>query len=107
MRLKVLVSAFSRALRDPFAPCRVSGAVGFAVTYEFFSLSDVAARVLPSLCAALTDPEKEVRDQVFKSTKLFLDRLEKVSEKPELKDELGTEKVDKLLSQTNIGNNTE
>ncbi|OQV13003.1 N-terminal [Hypsibius exemplaris] len=88
VRLKVLVSAFSRALRDPFPPCRVSGAVGFAVTYEFFSLNDVAARVLPSLCAALTDVDKEVRDQVFKSTKLFLDRLEKVSEKPELKDEM-------------------
>lgn len=52
-------------------------------------MADIAARVLPSLCAALADPEKEVRDQVFKSTKLFLERLEKVSENPSLKDELG------------------
>lgn len=89
MRLKVLVSAFSRALRDPFAPCRVTGAVGFAVTYEYFSLKEVAARVLPSLCTALADPEKEVRDQVFKSVKLFLERLEKVSEHPETREELG------------------
>ncbi|GAV00815.1 hypothetical protein RvY_11611 [Ramazzottius varieornatus] len=88
VRLKVLVSAFSRALRDPFAPCRISGAVGFAVTVDYFSMADIAARVLPSLCAALTDPEKEVRDQVFKSTKLFVERLEKVSENPGLKDEL-------------------
>ncbi|XP_055339833.1 N-terminal kinase-like protein [Paramacrobiotus metropolitanus] len=88
VRLKVLVSAFSRALRDPFPPCRVSGAVGFAVTFEYFSLKDVATRVLPSLVLRSVDPEKEVRDQVLKSVKLFMDRLEQVSEKPELKDEM-------------------
>ena len=54
-----------------------------ANTDRFYTLRDVATKVLPSLCTACVDTEKDVRDEAFKTIKFFMQKLEKVSESPE------------------------
>ena len=57
--------------------------LALANTDRFYTLRDVATKVLPSLCSACVDPEKDVRDEAFKTIKFFMQKLEKVSENPE------------------------
>uniref|UniRef100_A0A8C4R6A9 N-terminal kinase-like protein n=1 Tax=Eptatretus burgeri TaxID=7764 RepID=A0A8C4R6A9_EPTBU len=87
-RQKVLISAFSRATKDPFPPSRAAGVLGLASTHSFYTMQDCAHRVLPLLCGLTLDPERSVRDQVFKSIKCFLGRLETLSEDPSKESEL-------------------
>ncbi|RUS84598.1 hypothetical protein EGW08_007625 [Elysia chlorotica] len=86
-RQKILCSAFMRALKDPFPPARQAGILGIAATQNFYSLTEVANRLLPALCCSTRDPDKGVRDQAFKSIKGFVSKLEKVSENPDLEEE--------------------
>uniref|UniRef100_A0A8D2CR16 N-terminal kinase-like protein n=1 Tax=Sciurus vulgaris TaxID=55149 RepID=A0A8D2CR16_SCIVU len=81
-RHRVLTSAFSRATKDPFAPSRVAGVLGFAATHNLYSMNDCAHKILPVLCGLTVDPEKSVRDQAFKALRSFLSKLESVSEDP-------------------------
>ncbi|XP_068832269.1 N-terminal kinase-like protein isoform X10 [Capricornis sumatraensis] len=81
-RHRVLTSAFSRATKDPFAPSRVAGVLGFAATHNLYSMNDCAHKILPVLCGLTVDPEKSVRDQAFKAIRSFLSKLESVSEDP-------------------------
>lgn len=81
-RQRVLISAFSRATKDPFPASRSAGVLGFAATHNYYSVSEIAARILPTLCAITVDPDKGVRDQAFKAIKSFLSKLETVSEDP-------------------------
>ncbi|KAG6370974.1 armadillo-type protein [Boletus reticuloceps] len=73
---KVLVPAFSKALKDSFVHARVAGLVAFTATSECFNIEDVAAKVIPSIVGATLDKEKIVRDQAFKAMELFMKRLE-------------------------------
>ncbi|XP_073460991.1 N-terminal kinase-like protein isoform X2 [Aquarana catesbeiana] len=81
-RQRVLISAFSRATKDPFSPSRAAGVLGFAATHNFYSMNDCAGKILPGLCGVTMDPEKSVRDQAFKAIRSFLDKLESLSEDP-------------------------
>nr|XP_040031071.1 N-terminal kinase-like protein [Gasterosteus aculeatus aculeatus] len=81
-RQRVLISAFCRATKDPFPASRSAGVLGFAATHNFYSVTEIAARILPTLCATTVDPDKSVRDQAFKAIKSFLSKLEIVSEDP-------------------------
>ncbi|MFH4976625.1 hypothetical protein AB6A40_003334 [Gnathostoma spinigerum] len=82
-RQRILISAFTRAMKDPFPPARIAAVLSLSATQQFYSLVEVANRVLPSLCLLTCDPEKEVRDQSFKAIRGFLEKLEKASENPE------------------------
>nr|CAD7261275.1 unnamed protein product [Timema shepardi] len=88
IRQKVLISAFIRAMRDPFPPARSAGVLALAATQQYFLLSEVATRILPALCQLTIDPEKGVRDSVFRTIKGFLGKLEKVSEDPSLRESM-------------------
>nr|CAD7401360.1 unnamed protein product [Timema poppensis] len=88
IRQKVLISAFIRAMRDPFPPARSAGVLALAATQQYFLLSEVATRILPALCQLTIDPEKSVRDSVFRTIKGFLGKLEKVSEDPSLRESM-------------------
>ncbi|XP_069327677.1 N-terminal kinase-like protein isoform X21 [Eulemur rufifrons] len=88
-RHRVLTSAFSRATKDPFAPSRVAGVLGFAATHNLYSMNDCAHKILPVLCSLTVDPEKSVRDQAFKAIRSFLSKLESVSEDPTQLAEVG------------------
>eukprot|EP00064_Thunnus_orientalis_P009858 superscaffoldBa00001277_g9884 len=81
-RQRVLISAFSRATKDPFPASRSAGVLGFAATHNYYSVTEIAARILPTLCAITVDPDKSVRDQAFKAIKSFISKLETVSEDP-------------------------
>ncbi|XP_001332508.1 N-terminal kinase-like protein [Danio rerio] len=82
MRQRVLISAFSRATKDPFPASRAAGVLGFAATHQYYSVAESANRILPTLCTLTVDPDKNVRDQAFKAIKSFLSKLETVSEDP-------------------------
>ncbi|XP_057365193.1 N-terminal kinase-like protein [Daphnia carinata] len=86
VRQKVLVSAFTRALRDPFPPARIGGILALAATQQYYLLSQISHQVLPAMCVLMGDPEREVRDQAFKVIKGFISKLEKVSEDPSLRE---------------------
>ncbi|XP_060935446.1 N-terminal kinase-like protein [Limanda limanda] len=81
-RQRVLISAFSRATKDPFPASRSAGVLGFAATHNYYSVTEIAARILPTLCAITIDADKSVRDQAFKAIKSFLSKMEIVSEDP-------------------------
>lgn len=89
VRQRVLISAFIRAMRDPFPPARVAGILALAATQQYFLLTEIANRILPALCSLTVDPEKSVRDPAFKTIRGFLGKLEKVSEDPSLRETMG------------------
>ncbi|KAF8972894.1 armadillo-type protein [Flammula alnicola] len=73
---KVLVPAFSRALKDPFVHARVAALMAFMATVDCFEISELASKVIPNMAFALIDTEKLVRDQAFKALELFVKKLE-------------------------------
>ncbi|KAL4868114.1 hypothetical protein BDV12DRAFT_106162 [Aspergillus spectabilis] len=76
-RAKVLVAAFTRALRDPFVHARNAGLLALSATLEVFSEDDCATKVLPAICPALLDREKMIRDQANKTLDMYLQRVRK------------------------------
>ncbi|KAL6236458.1 hypothetical protein BDW75DRAFT_206858 [Aspergillus navahoensis] len=74
-RAKVLVAAFTRALRDPFVHARNAGLLALSATLDVFSEDDCATKVLPAICPALLDREKLIRDQANKTLDLYLQRV--------------------------------
>lgn len=60
---KVLVPAFSRALKDPFVHCRVAGLMALMATVECFEIEELAARVIPNMSFAMMDKDKYVHDR--------------------------------------------
>ncbi|KAL1980838.1 hypothetical protein VTN96DRAFT_3492 [Rasamsonia emersonii] len=76
-RSKVLIAAFTRAIRDPFVHARNAALLAFAATMEFFSEEDCASKIMPAICPALLDKEKLVRDQANKTLDLYLQRVRK------------------------------
>lgn len=60
-----------------------------AATQQYFLLSEVANRILPALCPLSLDPDKSVREALFRTLKGFLGKLEKVSEDPTLRESMG------------------
>jgi SCY1-like protein 1 len=84
LRQRILLSAFPKAMRDPFPLTRLAGLMAIANTDKFYTIRDIAGKILPSLCTLSIDPEKDVRDEAFKTIKYFLTKLEKISENPDL-----------------------
>ncbi|KAJ8455906.1 hypothetical protein ONZ45_g18842 [Pleurotus djamor] len=73
---KVLVPAFSRALKDTFVHARVAGLMAFMATIDCFDPEDLATKVIPSMAFSMLDKEKLVRDQAFKAMELFVKKIE-------------------------------
>jgi SCY1-like protein 1 len=57
---KVLVPAFTKALKDPFVHARVAGLMGFMATIDCFEVDELASKVIPSMSFTLVDSEKLV-----------------------------------------------
>lgn len=55
---KVLVPAFSRALKDTFVHARVAGLMAFMATIDCFEVPELASKVIPSMAFTLVDEEK-------------------------------------------------
>ncbi|SJK97742.1 uncharacterized protein ARMOST_00995 [Armillaria ostoyae] len=73
---KVLVPAFTRALKDSFVHARVAGLMAFMATIDCFDIEDLATKVIPNMSPAMLDKEKLVRDQAFKAMEVFVKKLE-------------------------------
>ncbi|KAF8332636.1 armadillo-type protein [Cantharellus anzutake] len=73
---KVLVPAFTRAIKDNFVHARVAGVMALMATMQCYDMDDLAGKVIPAVSFALVDKEKLVRDQAFKAMELFLKKLE-------------------------------
>ncbi len=61
MRKKVLVNAFSRALRDQFPPARSAGLMALMATLAYHDAPDIATRILPAVCVLCIDPDPDVK----------------------------------------------
>lgn len=57
---KVLVPAFSRALKDSFVHARVAGLMAFMATIDCFEVEELATKVIPNMSFTLVDKEKSV-----------------------------------------------
>lgn len=77
------MTAFLRALKDPFPLGRIAAIDAMGATHAYYSNADLSSRILPALCTVTIDKEKPVRDKTFKMIRLFLDKLEKFSEDPQ------------------------
>ncbi|KJE91875.1 SCY1 protein kinase, variant 1 [Capsaspora owczarzaki ATCC 30864] len=75
-RDKVLVAAFSRALKDTSPHSRIAGLMAFQATSEYYSGNELAMKILPNISPLLIDPEKAVRDQAFKTFQAALAKVE-------------------------------
>jgi SCY1-like protein 1 len=79
LREKTLIPSFSRALKDPFPPARVAGAVSFNASMEYFSATDCARKIIPVLSPLCVDDEQEVRDIAVKGMQSMLAKLQNFS----------------------------
>jgi SCY1-like protein 1 len=55
---KVLVPAFSRALKDPFVHARVAGLMAFMASVDVFDMEELAGKVVPNIAGSMIDKEK-------------------------------------------------
>ena len=78
MRKSVLLQAFTRALRDPFAPARSAGLLSLSATIDMYSPADVAARLLPAIAPLLLDQDTGVRQAAHQCASNVVERLRNV-----------------------------
>lgn len=74
-RNRVLIAAFSRALKDSFVQSKLAGVLGFSTCKEYFTPTEMAKQILPELAPLLVDPSKKIRDEATKMVKIMLDQV--------------------------------
>ncbi|KAG7365381.1 hypothetical protein IV203_038584 [Nitzschia inconspicua] len=84
---KMLLPAYSRAMKDTFAPCRLSALQSTLQSKSLFSMQDVATTVAPSVMPLTLDPIPDVRKEAFRVVQIMLKDLEEESQRLE---KLGT-----------------
>ena len=57
---KVLVPAFTRALKDPFVHARVAGLMAFMATIDCFDIEKLGTKAIPNISPVLIDTEKYI-----------------------------------------------
>jgi SCY1-like protein 1 len=86
---KMLLPAYSRAMKDTFAPCRLSALQSTLQSKSLFSMQDLATTVAPSVMPLTLDPMPDVRKEAFRVIQIMLKDLEQESNRLE---KLGTHK---------------
>ena len=76
-RQRLLLPAFVRAFKDPHGPCRIAALKATASSKEWFTLNEIAERVLPSIMPMCLDELGEVRTAVFSIIDDFMVNLRK------------------------------
>jgi hypothetical protein len=76
---RVLLNAFTRALRDAFPPARTAGLMALAATTSYYEPGEIAGRVLPAVAPLTADIEKEVRQRAFTCLETFIELMKKHS----------------------------
>ncbi|KAG0307769.1 hypothetical protein BGZ98_009841 [Dissophora globulifera] len=98
---KILVPAFTRSLRDPFAHTRVASLMALNATSESYDRNDVATRIIPCISLTLVDTEKIVRVQALRSLDTFTKRIEKLVESMLVTGEMQPQAVGSPLGRSN------
>jgi SCY1-like protein 1 len=80
-RQKLILPAFTRAMKDPFTPCRLAALKAVTTCKSYFSQKDVSEKVLPCIVPFLLDASKDVRTEAFKVVDMFLVGLREESGK--------------------------
>eukprot|EP01125_Pyxidicula_operculata_P013606 TRINITY_DN4510_c0_g1_i1.p1 TRINITY_DN4510_c0_g1~~TRINITY_DN4510_c0_g1_i1.p1 ORF type:complete len:848 (-),score=229.52 TRINITY_DN4510_c0_g1_i1:70-2613(-) len=76
-RYKVLIPAFTRALKDSgYGPARQAGVQGLISCAKYFSTRDIATRIVPAMSFMSVDPDAEVRSASVNGLKLFVKKIE-------------------------------
>lgn len=75
-RVSVLVTAFGRALKDPFVPSRLAALMGLASTAEYFGPQETCGRILGTVAPALIDKDKAVRNEATKTMGIFMGKVQ-------------------------------
>ena len=55
-----MITAFLRALRDPFPHSRLASLMALAATKDFYLETDCATKIIPFLAQLLVDPNRYV-----------------------------------------------
>ncbi|KXZ49263.1 hypothetical protein GPECTOR_22g856 [Gonium pectorale] len=77
---RVLLNAFTRALKDAFPPARIAGLRALVATKQYYSPEDVAVRLLPAACPLAADPAPEVRQAALLCADTFIKVLQEEEE---------------------------
>ncbi|KAL7315800.1 Nuclear aminoacylation-dependent tRNA export pathway component [Mucor circinelloides] len=80
-RKKVLVSGFTRSLRDGFHHARIAALMALNATIEYYDAQECATKILPAVSVMLIDKEKPVRDQAFKVMNSFVVKVQEFAER--------------------------
>ena len=80
-RQKLLLPAFTRAMKDPFTPCRLAALQSTLQAKQFFDAQGVAAKVLPAVTPCCVDPDAGVRKEAFSAVEELLYILRQESER--------------------------
>lgn len=76
---RVLASAYTRALQDPFPPSRIAGIACLSSSAGMFPGPTVANVVVPAISGRCIDPEKDVRTAALRALSVFCHRLQSIS----------------------------
>jgi SCY1-like protein 1 len=74
-RKRVLINAFTRALRDQFPPARAAGLMALTATREYYDATEIATRILPSVVVLTIDGDKDSREKAFQCVETFLQSM--------------------------------
>ena len=77
---RVLLNAFTRALRDAFPPARTAGLMALGATTSYYEPVEIAQRVLPAVAPLTVDVEKDVRQRAFITLEAFVDLMKEHSD---------------------------
>ena len=80
---KMLLPAYSRAMKDGFAPCRLSALQSTLQSKTLFTIQEVATTVMPCVMPLLLDPMPDVRREAFRVVNLMLKDVEEESKRME------------------------
>lgn len=75
-RVTVLVTAFNRALKDPFVPSRLAALMALASTAEYFGPQETCGKILGTVAPALIDKDKTVRTEATKTMSIFMNKVQ-------------------------------
>lgn len=69
---RVLLNAFTRALKDSFPPAKGAGLRAIIATAQYHSVEDAALRILPAATPLCIDPVSEVRSSAIQCVECFM-----------------------------------
>ncbi|KAH3668540.1 hypothetical protein OGAPHI_002294 [Ogataea philodendri] len=109
----VLVTAYSKALKDPFVPSRLNSVMAFESSIEYFSPEVCCSKILSAIAPALLDKSSKVRSEARRVFDLYMVKINDAATKlptdnQETIDKESQESADLLsrlntLSLSNIG----